>query len=60
VGVTGIRLPPDVLEGIDVIVDETNAAPERGPLGPATRSSIIVHILREHIRNRSKSAEPQP
>ncbi len=50
VGVTGIRLPPDVLEGVDAIVEATNAAPDRGPLGPASRSSIIVHILREYIR----------
>ncbi len=54
--VTGIRIPRDVLSGLDAWVDELNRDPER--LGNATRGRLVVRILRAALEDRSKRGAP--
>ena len=55
--VTGIRIPQEILDGLDGWVSEMNRDPDR--LGNATRGRLVVKILREALeaRNRSKPVE---
>jgi metal-responsive CopG/Arc/MetJ family transcriptional regulator len=49
-GVTGVRFPTDLLAEIDARVDELNAA---GGPGRTTRSSLIVHLVREGLSRKA-------
>lgn len=44
--VTGLRLPPELTAKLDAWVEELA---QSNPAGRVTRSSLIVHVLREAI-----------
>lgn len=52
--VTGLRMPPELTEALDAWAAELDAA---GP-GRVTRSSLIVHILREAVAKRAAGRGP--
>lgn len=55
---TGVRIPPEIIDALDALVAELNGDPQR--LGKVTRSELIVRILRDGVAVwREKLSAPQ-
>lgn len=55
--ITGFRIPPEVLEALDARVDTMNA---HEPIARVTRNALVVHALREYVKNPATTAAHDP